>query len=116
LGRNLDNCVGVAADANTFYMSTKYGEFGELHANKVVAFDLDTGTFRWSADAPGGQAVTPLRTEGGKLLMYVHAAKGKGGGIATLPSTGGTPRFVRRHPASGADLERGIYEPRIVYT
>lgn len=116
LGRNLDNCVGVAADATTFYMSTKYGEFGALHANKVVAFDLATGKFRWSADGPGGQAVTPLRTEGGKLLMYVHAAEGKGGGIASLPSTGGTPQFVRRHPASGADLERGIYEPRVAHT
>ncbi|MCX0244304.1 outer membrane protein assembly factor BamB family protein [Streptomyces drozdowiczii] len=116
LGRNLDNCVGVAADANTFYMSTDHGELGATQANKIVAFDLSTGKFRWSADAPGGQAATPLRTEGGKLLMYVHAAKGKGGGIATLPSTGGTPRFVQRHPASGADLERGIFEPRVAYT
>ncbi|NEC65719.1 PQQ-binding-like beta-propeller repeat protein [Streptomyces sp. SID9727] len=116
LGRNLDNCVGVAADEKTFYMRTDYGEFGDLHANKIAAFDLATGKFRWSAASPEGQAVTPLRTEDGKLLMYVHAAKGKGGGIAVLPSTGGTPRFVQRHPVSGADLERGIYEPRIVYT
>ncbi|MYQ77460.1 MULTISPECIES: PQQ-binding-like beta-propeller repeat protein [unclassified Streptomyces] len=116
LGRNLDNCVGVAADANTFYMSTNHGELGATQPNKIVAFDLSTGKFRWSADAPDGQSVTPLRTEDGKLLMYVHAAKGKGGGIATLPSGGGTPQFVQRHPASGADLERGIFEPRVAYT
>ncbi|MFF5336781.1 PQQ-binding-like beta-propeller repeat protein [Streptomyces sp. NPDC013181] len=114
LGRNLDNCQGVAADANTFYLQTKVdAEHGE--GNKIVAFDLKTGKYRWSADSPAGQPVTLLRTEGGKVLMYVRPAKEKGGGIATLPATGGTPRFVLRHPASGSEMERGFFEPRIVY-
>ncbi len=113
---NLDNCVGVAADANTFYMHTGGIDVVAGHGNKIVAFGLSTGKYRWSAAGPGGQTAIPVRTEGGKLVMYVEAMKGKGGGIATLPSTGGTPpRFVLRHPVSGVDLERGFYEPRITY-
>ena len=112
---NLDNCVGVAADANTFYMHTGIDAVAG-HGNKIVAFDLSTGKYRWSVAGPGGQTAIPVRTEGGKLLMYVEAMKGKGGGIASLPSTGGTPSFVLRHPVSGVDLERGFYEPRITYT
>ncbi|MGQ4485756.1 PQQ-binding-like beta-propeller repeat protein [Streptomyces sp. SAS_281] len=115
LSRNLDGCVGVAADANTFYMSTRTDAVAG-HGNKIVAFDLATGTFRWSAGGPGGQTAVPLRTEGGKLLMYVEAMKGRGGGIATLPATGGTPEFVLRHPVSGVGLERDFIAPRIVYT
>ncbi|MFD5726029.1 PQQ-binding-like beta-propeller repeat protein [Streptomyces sp. NPDC058368] len=115
LSRNLDGCVGAAADANTFYMSTGTDAVAG-HGNKIVAFDLATGKFRWSAAGPGGQTAVPLRMEGGKLLMYVEAMKGKGGGIATLPATGGTPQFVLRHPVSGVELERDFIEPRIAYT
>ncbi|MFD5788755.1 PQQ-binding-like beta-propeller repeat protein [Streptomyces sp. NPDC127037] len=115
LSRNLDGCVGAAADADTFYMSTKT-DVAAGHGNKIVAFGLADGKFSWSADGPDGQTAVPLRTEGGTLVMYVEAMKGKGGGIATLPATGGTPRFVLHHPVSGIEMERGFIEPRIAYT
>ncbi|WP_342211072.1 MULTISPECIES: outer membrane protein assembly factor BamB family protein [unclassified Streptomyces] len=114
LSGNLDNCLGVAADANTFYLKTKTDPEHD-YVNKVAAFDLSTGKFRWSATSAPDQPLTPLRVEDGKLLMYVQPGRKKGGGIATLPATGGTPRFVLRHPASGAEMERGFFDPRVVY-
>ncbi|THA33778.1 hypothetical protein E6R18_09055 [Streptomyces sp. A1277] len=114
VSKNLDNCMGVAADANTFYMGTKTG-MGTEHSNKIVAFDLTTGKYRWSADSPQGQTAIPLRVENGKLLMYVNPTLKKGGGIASLPLTGGTSQIVLRHPASGAEMELGLIGPRIAY-
>ncbi|THA70614.1 hypothetical protein E6P78_08460 [Streptomyces sp. A0958] len=111
---NLDKCMGVAADANTFYVGTGAGT-DAVRSNKIVAFDLTTGKYRWSADSPEGQTVFPLRVENGKLLMYVNPTLEKGGGIASLPSTGGTPQMLLRHPASGAEMELGFVGPRVAY-
>lgn len=66
-------------------------------------------------DSPADQPFTPMRTEGGKLLMYMAAAKNKGGGIASLPSTGGPWAMVVRHPAAAANLERGFFQPGVSY-
>ncbi|WNI24334.1 PQQ-binding-like beta-propeller repeat protein [Streptomyces sp. ITFR-16] len=119
LATNLDDCVGVTADATTFYMPTsnvwEKGESQDIPRNTVVAFDLTTGKPRWTAKSALGHPLTPLRTEGGKVLLYAAASKSEGGGIASLPSTGGTPSMVLRHPASGAKVERGFIEPRIDY-
>ncbi|WP_328696674.1 outer membrane protein assembly factor BamB family protein [Streptomyces sp. NBC_00342] len=114
-GPNLDNCLGVAADANTFYMATKAVDLKTGDGNKVAAFDLTTGKHKWSVDSPAQQSLTPLRAEGGKLFMYLGAAKNKGGGIASVPSTGGTWSPVLRHPVSGAPTERGFSLSRITY-
>lgn len=114
-GGNLDNGIGVAADANTFYMSTQAVDLKVGDGNKVVAFDLSTGKHKWTAASPAKQSLTPMRTEGGKLLMYLGAAKNKGGGIASLPPGGGTPDMVLRHPASGAVTERGFTLARFDY-
>ncbi|MFB8209180.1 PQQ-binding-like beta-propeller repeat protein [Streptomyces sp. NPDC056010] len=112
--KNLDGCMGVAADANTFYMGTKAG-VGADRGNKLVAFDLKTGKYRWSANSPEGQSAFPLGVENGKLLMYVKPTLKKGGGVASLPSAGGTPQMLLRHPASGAEMELGFIEPYVVY-
>lgn len=114
-GPNLDNCLGVAADANTFYMSTGPVDIKVGDGNKVAAFDLATGKHKWTVSSPTEQSLSPMRTEGGKLLMYLAPSKGKGGGIASLPPTGGKWEMVVRHPASGAAVERQFIEPRIVY-
>ena len=114
-GANLDSCVGVAADANTFYMATGAVDIKAGEGNKVAAFDLSTGKFRWAVDSPADQPLAPLRTDGGKLLMYLGAAKNKGGGIASVPSTGGDWQMVLRHPASASVVERDFFEPNISY-
>ncbi|MFG2630921.1 PQQ-binding-like beta-propeller repeat protein [Streptomyces sp. NPDC048473] len=112
-GRNLDNCLGVAADDKTVYLASKPGESDPT--NKVVAFDLASGQTKWKAAAPAGQTLMPMRVEGGRLLMYLSAAKNKGGGIASLPPTGGTPQMVVRHPAAGAEAERALFDTRVAY-
>ncbi|MFJ7197937.1 MULTISPECIES: PQQ-binding-like beta-propeller repeat protein [unclassified Streptomyces] len=114
-GKNVDNCLGVAADANTFYMATKPKYVDTDMTNAVVAFDLDTGKSKWKVAAPAGQTVMPLRVEGGKALIYMDATKGKGGGIMSLAPTGGALQPVLRHPASAAEVERGFSIPRVAY-
>ncbi|MFF3392450.1 PQQ-binding-like beta-propeller repeat protein [Streptomyces sp. NPDC002669] len=113
-GKALDGCLGVTADEHGVYMATE-PESGSDPANKVVAFDLTTGKVKWKADSPAGQTLMPMRVEGGRLLMHLGAAQGKGGGIMSLPPTGGTPQTVLRHPASGADVEREFFEPKVAY-
>ncbi|WP_406014581.1 PQQ-binding-like beta-propeller repeat protein [Streptomyces sp. NBC_00984] len=115
VGKNLDNCLGVAADDRTVYLATKPDESDPAPTNKVVAFDLASGQTKWKAAAPAGQTLMPMRVEGGKVLMYLSPAKNKGGGIASLPPTGGTPQMVLRHPASGAEAERDLFDTRVAY-
>ncbi|MEL5958168.1 PQQ-binding-like beta-propeller repeat protein [Streptomyces sp. CLV115] len=114
-GKNVDNCLGVAADADTFYLATKPEFVGSDMTNAVVAFDLDTGKSKWKVPAPAGQTLMPMRVEGGRALIYMGATKGKGGGIMSLSPTGGTLRPLLRHPASGAEVERGFSLPRVGY-
>ncbi|MFJ7948069.1 PQQ-binding-like beta-propeller repeat protein [Streptomyces sp. NPDC096354] len=114
-GKNLDNCLGVAADDRTVYLATKPPEDDLTPTNEVVAFDLNTGQAKWKAAAPAGQTLMPIRTEGGRLLMYLAAGKNKGGGIASLPQAGGTPQMVLRHPAAAATVERGFFDSRVAY-
>ncbi|MEU1365652.1 PQQ-binding-like beta-propeller repeat protein [Streptomyces sp. NPDC005803] len=114
-GSNLDSCVGVAAGGNTFYMATGPVDAKAGAGNKVAAFDLSTGRFKWAVASPADQPLTPLRTEGGKLLMSLAAAGNKGGGIASLPPTGGDWDMVLRHPVAAAPLERDFLTPFVSY-
>ncbi|MFJ1845847.1 PQQ-binding-like beta-propeller repeat protein [Streptomyces sp. NPDC088146] len=114
-GKSLDGCTGVAADANTFYMSTSPESSGLTRTNKVVAFDLNTGKPKWKAAAPAERTVKPLRMEGGNVLLYVEAGYNKGGGIATLAPTGGTVNMVLKHPVSMSEIESSFYSSKIVY-
>ncbi|MGA5067979.1 hypothetical protein ACPB9E_30080 [Streptomyces exfoliatus] len=111
-GKNLEGCTGVAADANTFYMATEtsYGK-----PNEVVAFDLANGKPKWRSKAPGEQSMTPLRMEGGQVLLYVDAAYDKGGAVATLAPTGGAPKILLQHPAATATIENSFYSPGYAY-
>ncbi|MER5311400.1 PQQ-binding-like beta-propeller repeat protein [Streptomyces sp. NPDC002773] len=111
-GKNLQGCTGVAADANTFYMSTEtsYGK-----PNEVVAFDLKTGKAKWRSKAPGEQSMIPLRMEGGQVLVYVDPAYDKGGAVATIAPTGGAPKILLQHPASSAQVESSFYDPGFAY-
>ncbi|MFB7556020.1 outer membrane protein assembly factor BamB family protein [Streptomyces brevispora] len=113
--RSVDGCEGVAADANTLYMATQDDTSGSARTNKVIAFSLNTGRTKWKANAPAGQTMKPLRMEGGNVLLYVDAGYNKGGGIATLAPTGGTPQMLLRHPASTSAIESSFYDEKIVY-
>ncbi|MFD0338165.1 PQQ-binding-like beta-propeller repeat protein [Streptomyces sp. NPDC127117] len=114
-GKSLDGCTGVAADANTFYMATAPDSSGTARTNKVVAFNLNTGRTKWKAAAPADRTVKPLRMESGNVLLYVEPGYQKGGGIATLAPTGGTPRMLLQHPASTAEIENDFYNSKILY-
>ncbi|MFB8087088.1 PQQ-binding-like beta-propeller repeat protein [Streptomyces sp. NPDC055992] len=114
-GQRLDGCTGVAADANTFYMATQDDTSGSARTNKVVAFNLNTGKPKWKAESPAEQTMKPLRMEGGDVLLYVDGGYAKGGGIATLSPSGGSPKMVLQHPDSTSEIERSFYNPKILY-
>ncbi|MFI1397418.1 PQQ-binding-like beta-propeller repeat protein [Streptomyces sp. NPDC020681] len=111
-GENLEGCTGMAADASTFYMSTEtaYGT-----PNEVVAFSLDTGKEKWRSKAGGEGKMTPLRMEGGNVLVYTAARYDAGGSVATIAPTGGAPKVLLQHPASTAEIENSFYSAETVY-
>ncbi|WP_137988885.1 PQQ-binding-like beta-propeller repeat protein [Streptomyces vilmorinianum] len=113
-GRNLQGCVGVAADANTFYMATDSGSYRT--ANAVVAFDLNTGKQKWRAAAPAERTLTPLGMEGSEVLLYMSPLYDAGGAVATLAPTGGAPKIVLQHPVSTAEIENDYYDASYVYS
>ncbi|WP_406394563.1 PQQ-binding-like beta-propeller repeat protein [Streptomyces sp. NBC_00887] len=111
-GSNLDGCVGAAADEERLYLSTESLSTAKAMTNKVVAFDLATGRTVWQAPAPDNQVMWPLRMEGTDVLIHVRASYSKGGGIALIAPTGGAPRMLLKHPASGAPTESLIFAPK----
>ncbi|MFF9018034.1 PQQ-binding-like beta-propeller repeat protein [Streptomyces sp. NPDC014870] len=112
-GRNLQGCNGVTADANTFYMATD-SEYRQ--ANAVVAFDLNTGKQKWRAAAPAERTITPLRMEGSEVVVYMKALYDKGGAVATIAPTGGSPKILQQHPLSTAEIEDDYYSPAYLYS
>ncbi|MEU8698503.1 PQQ-binding-like beta-propeller repeat protein [Streptomyces sp. NPDC048680] len=114
-GKSVDGCQGVTADPNTLYMSTQDDTSGSARTNKVIAFNLNTGKTKWKADAPAGQTMRPMRMEGGNLLVHVSASYGKGGGIASLAPTGGTPQMLLKHPDSTSEIESTFYNEKVLY-
>ncbi|MGW8953355.1 outer membrane protein assembly factor BamB family protein [Streptomyces sp. NPDC055709] len=111
----LEGCVGVAADANTFYMATEPKSGGTVRTNTVVAFDLNTGKAKWRSDAPAERTMLPLRTEGSNVLLYMEPRYDSGGAIATLPPTGGKPTVILQNPASTSEIERTFWSPKLAY-
>ncbi|GHF98013.1 PQQ-binding-like beta-propeller repeat protein [Streptomyces filamentosus] len=111
-GRNLQGCTGVAAAGDTFYMSTDV-DYGD--SNEVVAFDLRNGKPKWRSKAPAEQSMTPLRMEGGEVLVYVAPKFDKGGAVATIAPTGGAPKILLKHPVSVAQIESGFFSAGYAY-
>ncbi|MFI6946700.1 PQQ-binding-like beta-propeller repeat protein [Streptomyces sp. NPDC050422] len=114
-GKPVDGCDGVTADANTLYLRTEDDTSGSARTNQVVAFDLNTGKTKWKAKAPAEQTMRPLRMDGGNVILYVDAGYGKGGGIATLAPSGGTPKMLLQHPASTSEIESSFWSERVRY-
>ncbi|MEE1755873.1 outer membrane protein assembly factor BamB family protein [Streptomyces sp. SP18CS02] len=113
-GQNLEGCVGVAADASTFYMSTVPTQLTN-GTNDVVAFDLNTGKPKWRAPAGAERTMLPLRMEGGDVLVYMEGSWDRGGAVATLAPTGGAPKVLLQHPASTAEIESDFYDAQYAY-
>ncbi|MGW6559253.1 outer membrane protein assembly factor BamB family protein [Streptomyces hydrogenans] len=111
-GRNLQGCTGVAASGDTFYMATDTG-YGT--SNEVVAFDLKTGKPKWRSKAPEEQSMTPLRMEGGEVLVYVAPKYDKGGAVATIAPAGGAPKILLKHPVSVSSIESGFFSAGYAY-
>ncbi|MFD5765614.1 PQQ-binding-like beta-propeller repeat protein [Streptomyces sp. NPDC127049] len=111
-GRNLQGCTGVAAAGDTFYMATdaSYGT-----SNEVVAFDLKNGKPKWRSKAPEEQQMTPLRMEGGEVLVYVAPKYDKGGAVATIAPAGGAPKILLKHPVSVSQIESGFFSAGYAY-
>lgn len=57
----------------------------------------------------------PLRMEGADVLLYLDAGYNKGGGIATLAPSGGSPKTVLQHPASTAQIESSFWDAEVLY-
>ncbi|MEV5279984.1 PQQ-binding-like beta-propeller repeat protein [Streptomyces sp. NPDC051994] len=116
--RQLQDCWGTAADANTLYIATDGKDSGELgvgQSNEVVAVDLGTGKEKWHAAAPKGRLMQPLAVEGGKLTLYVQPGVEEAAAIASLPLTGGTPQITMQSPSSAASTERNFFSPRLAW-
>ncbi|MER5735422.1 MULTISPECIES: PQQ-binding-like beta-propeller repeat protein [unclassified Streptomyces] len=111
-GRNLQGCSGVAAAGDTFYMSTDT-DYGT--SNEVIAFNLDTGKPKWRSKAPDEQQMSPLRMEGGEVLVYVAPKYDKGGAVATIAPAGGAPKILLKHPVSVAQIESGFFSAGYAY-
>ncbi|MEU7015556.1 PQQ-binding-like beta-propeller repeat protein [Streptomyces sp. NPDC046385] len=111
-GKNLQGCTGVAADANSFYMSTEtaYGT-----PNEVIAFDLNTGKPKWRSKAPGEQQMKPLRMEGSDVLLYIEPRYDAGGAVAALAPTGGAPKVLLQHQAAVSTVESSFYSAGYAY-
>ncbi|MFE3828937.1 PQQ-binding-like beta-propeller repeat protein [Streptomyces sp. NPDC059092] len=115
-GQNLEGCVGVAADANNFYMATAPDSgSSSSRENEVVAFSLATGKSAWRSKAPAGRTMTPLRMESGKVVVHMNASYDKGGTVATIAATGGAPKTVQQHPTSTAEIESAFYSAKYLY-
>jgi hypothetical protein len=112
-GQNLEGCTGVTADANHFYMATEPAKAGG--ANEVVAFNLATGKAAWRSPAGGDTSMTPLRMEGGNVLVYVEPTYDKGGAVATIAPTGGAPKVLLQHPASTVQIENSFFSAQFAY-
>ncbi|WP_240139919.1 outer membrane protein assembly factor BamB family protein [Streptomyces sp. MUM 178J] len=113
-GQNLEGCTGVAADASTFYMSTKPTKLTR-GTNEVVAFDLNTGKAKWRSKAGPERTMTVLKTDGGKVIAYMPASWDRGGAVAAIEASGGDPKVLLQHPTSTAKIENNFYSPKMAY-
>ncbi|MGW0560120.1 outer membrane protein assembly factor BamB family protein [Streptomyces sp. NPDC003016] len=114
-GKNLEGCTGVAADEDTFYMVTADKTSGLNRTNEVVAFSLDTGKPKWRSSPGADRTMTPLRMEGGDLVVHIDGSYDRGGAVATIPASGGKPKVVLQNPRSTASIENAFFAPEIAY-
>ncbi|OII63745.1 PQQ-binding-like beta-propeller repeat protein, partial [Streptomyces sp. CC77] len=113
-GENLQDCAGVVADADTFYMATEPTS-GLRGTNELVAFDLNTGKPKWRTSAGSERTLVPIRKEGAEVVVYIKPTYDSGGAVATVSATGGKPKVLLQHPSSVARVERDFWSTRYAY-
>ncbi|MEU4352566.1 PQQ-binding-like beta-propeller repeat protein [Streptomyces sp. NPDC023838] len=118
MDRDLQGCLGTAADANTLYIPTepkRSSGDGFGRTNAVVAFDLNTGKEKWRSTAGSDRTMLPLSAENGKVFAYVAPTTEQGGAVAEIAATGGQPKTVLQNPASTASIENGFFSKHVAY-
>ncbi|MGW5230951.1 outer membrane protein assembly factor BamB family protein [Streptomyces nodosus] len=113
LDRDLQDCPGAVADADTLYLPTE----AKRGPNDIVAISLDTGKERWRVKSPGDTSMLPLKTEGGRLIVYAEASYNAGGRIVAVPTTGGshTMTTLLQNPTGAARIESDFFSKAIDY-
>ncbi|SOD85997.1 PQQ-binding-like beta-propeller repeat protein [Streptomyces sp. Ag109_G2-15] len=108
LERDLQGCQGVAVDADTLYLPTDTTS----GANEIVAVSLANGKEKWRVKSPADESMSPVKTEGGKLIAYVHPSYEAGGQIVSIPTTGGSHTTTRllQNPAGTAEIEDTFFD------
>ncbi|MEU1402123.1 PQQ-binding-like beta-propeller repeat protein [Streptomyces sp. NPDC005728] len=108
LARDLQGCQGVAVDADTLYLPTDTTS----SANEIVAVSLADGKEKWRVKSPADEPMSPVKTEGGKLIAYVQPSYDAGGQIVSIPTTGGTHTTTKllQNPAGTARTENGFFD------
>ncbi|MGX2995198.1 outer membrane protein assembly factor BamB family protein [Streptomyces sp. JNUCC 64] len=110
--RQLQDCLGVASDADTLYLPSKARD----GANEMIAVNLDTGREKWRAKSTGGRTLLPLRVEDGQVISYEKPTYDAGGAVTATPVGGGTPKKLLQNPGGGAaTLERGFFQRQLAY-
>ncbi|MFP6002487.1 hypothetical protein, partial [Bacillus subtilis] len=59
--------------------------------------------------------MTPLRMEGGEVLVYVSPKYDKGGATATIAPTGGDPKILLKHPVGVSSIENSFFSAGYAY-
>ncbi|WP_078876668.1 PQQ-binding-like beta-propeller repeat protein, partial [Streptomyces sp. 150FB] len=113
--KTLEDCIGMTADANTFYMSTAASNDSTSATNEVIAYNLNTGKAKWRSKSPAGRTMDPLRMDGGKIVVYMPAGYDTGGEVGTIAATGGAPAIVQKHSSSTAEIESTFFSGTMAY-
>ncbi|MFF8992306.1 PQQ-binding-like beta-propeller repeat protein [Streptomyces sp. NPDC014983] len=108
LERDLQGCQGVAADADTLYLPTD----ATASANEIVAISLDSGKAKWRVKSPADEPMSPMRTEGGKLIAYVQPSYDAGGQVVSVPTAGSshTTTKLLQNPQGTAEIEDTFFD------
>ncbi|MFF7974096.1 PQQ-binding-like beta-propeller repeat protein [Streptomyces sp. NPDC007905] len=108
LERDLQGCQGVAVDADTLYLPTDT----TTGANEIVAISLATGKEKWRVKSPAQEPMSPLKTEGGKLIAYVRPSYDAGGQVVSIPTGGGshTTTKLLQNPSGTAEIESSYFD------
>ncbi|WP_078964998.1 outer membrane protein assembly factor BamB family protein [Streptomyces aureocirculatus] len=115
-GEGVQNCPGGVVSGDTLYLAGSPKD-GILGPSRIAAFDLATGSRKWSAGANGRQLV-PVAASGGDrggVIVYARASLGKTGQTLRFGPGGGKPKVLLRHTAAAEEIESGMFAGITLY-